>query len=138
MRFGGSPHASDAEVEHRAEVLNAGLLFPLDAAEVAGIVKSVNGHYRAQWRARGWHRADFLGRQQKRGRMASNQSAAGLRSGEMRRAAVSDRDRRLLALLEPARAFVLPPRPRECRRARFTMYEAGSGKGDLSPKWGVR
>ena len=100
MRFGGSPHASDAEVEQRAEVLNAGLLFPLDAAEVAGIVKSVNGHYRAQWRARGWHRADFLAHQQKRGRMATNQSAAGLRSGEARRAAVAARDRRLLAFLE--------------------------------------
>jgi hypothetical protein len=100
MRFGGSPHASDAEVEQRAEVLNDGLLFPLAAAEVAGIVKSVNGHYRAEWRSRGWHRADFRERQQKRGRMASNQSAAGFRSGEARRAAVADRDRRLLALLE--------------------------------------
>ena len=102
MRFGGSLHASDAEVEQRAEVLNDGLLFPLAAAEVAGIVKSINGHYRAQWRARGWHRADFLAHQADLGRRntSEQQRVKGRRSGEMRRAAVSDRDRRLLALLE--------------------------------------
>ena len=55
MRFGGSPRVTDAEIEHRAAVLNGSLLWPLDAGEVAGVVKSVNGHYRAQWRARGWH-----------------------------------------------------------------------------------
>ena len=101
MRFGGSPHASDAEVEQRAAILNAGLLFPLDAAEVAGIVKSVNGHYRAQWRARGWHRADFLSHQADLGRRntSEQQRVKGRRSGEARRAAVAERDRRLLALL---------------------------------------
>ena len=46
MRFGGSPRVTDAEVEHRAAVLNGSLLWPLDAGVVAGVVKSVNGHYR--------------------------------------------------------------------------------------------
>lgn len=102
MRFGGSPQVSDAEVEHRAAALNAELLIPLDAAEVAGIVKSVNGHYRAQWRARGWHRPGFIKRQQKRGRRntSEQQRVKGRRSGEARREAVAARDRRLLALLE--------------------------------------
>ena len=90
MRFAGSPRVSDAEVEHRAAALNGSLLWPLDAAEVAGIVQSVVGHYRAQWRARGWHQPAFLDLQRRRGRA----------SGKARRAAIEERDRRLVARLE--------------------------------------
>ena len=94
MRFAGSPRVSDAEVEHRAAALNGSLLWPLDAAEVAGIVQSVVGHYRAQWRARGWHQPAFLELQRRRGRRA------GVASGKVRRAAVAERDRRLVARLD--------------------------------------
>ena len=94
MRFGGSPRVTDAEVEHRAAVLNGSLLWPLDVGEVAGVVKSVNGHYRAQWRARGWHQPAFLELQRRRGRRA------GVASGKVRRAAVEERDRRIVARLD--------------------------------------
>ena len=90
MRFGGSPRVTDAEVEHLAAVLNGSLLWPLGAGEVAGAVKSVNGHYRAQWRARGWHQPAFLERQRSHGR----------KSGEARRAAIAERDRRIVARLD--------------------------------------
>ena len=94
IRFGGSPRVTDAEIEHLAAVLNGSLLWPLDAGEVAGVVKSVNGHYRAQWRARGWHQPAFLEMQRKLGR------AGGLASGAARRAAVAERDRRISARLD--------------------------------------
>lgn len=106
MRFGGSPHVSDPDVVQQAEFLNAELLIPLDAAELAGIVKSVNGHYRAQWHARGWHQADFIERQSGRGRRnnSEQQRAKGRRSGEARRAARASRDHRLIELLEDGRS----------------------------------
>ena len=99
MRFGGSPRVTDAEVEHHAHVLNSGFLFPLDVAEVAGIIKSVNEHYRALWRDQGWHTSEFIERQTELGRRATNQVAAGIASGIARRAAVEDRDQRILTLL---------------------------------------
>ena len=101
MRFGGSPRVTDAAVEHQAHVLNRSFLFPLDVAEVAGIVKSVNEHYRALWRAQGWHCPAWLDRQAELGRRntAEQQALKGVLSGITRRTAVEDRDQRILARL---------------------------------------
>ena len=141
MRFGGSPRVTDAEVDHRAAVLNGSLLWSLDAGEVAGIVKSVNGHYRAQWRARGWHQPAFLELQRKRGR------AGGLASGSARRAAVAERDRRLIARLEAgestrAAAAAEGVLPRTVQGARNRLRKAPdfrvypeANTGDLVPGW---
>ena len=109
MRYAGSPDRTDADIRHHAEQLygEINILAPhaFTWAELRAIVKSVL-RYRDQWRARGWYVPRWIERQANRGRRnTSKQQAAkgrlgGKRSGEARRAAVADRDRRLLARLE--------------------------------------
>ena len=109
MRYAGSAEPSDADVAQYAEQLYADLDIvnphAFTRAELAGTLKSVL-RYRARWRSNGWHRPGWLARQADLGRRNTSEQQrvkgqlGGERSGEVRRAAVADRDRRILARLE--------------------------------------
>ena len=105
MRYAGSPEPSDADVAQYAEQLYADLDIvnphAFSRSELAGTLKSVL-RYRARWRSAGWHRPGWLARQADLGRRntSEQQRVKGQLGGEVRRAAVADRDRRLLARLE--------------------------------------
>ena len=109
MRYAGSPDRTDADIRHHAEQLygEINILAPhaFTWAELRAILKSVL-RYRDQWRARGWHVPRWIERQASRGRRNSREKQAakgrlgGERSGQTRRAAVAERDRRLIARLE--------------------------------------
>lgn len=109
MRYAGSSEPSDADVAQYAEQLYAALDIAnphaFTRSELAGTLKSVL-RYRARWRSTGWHRPGWLARQADLGRRNTSEQQrvkgrlGGERSGEARRVAVSDRDRRLLARLE--------------------------------------
>ena len=109
MRYAGSAEPSDADVAQYAEQLYASLDIvnphAFTRSELSGTLKSVL-RYRARWRSNGWHRPGWLARQADLGRRNTSEQQrvkgrlGGERSGEVRRAAVSDRDRRLLVRLE--------------------------------------
>ena len=108
MREAGCEEMHDYEIASYGRYLNSEYETPLEDEEVDGIIKSILGHYRPQWRARGWHKETFLERQRTRGRLARNQPAAGQASGVARRQRNAARDERIVARLEagcPARAI---------------------------------
>lgn len=76
MKRAGTESVSDDDILLLGYGWNEAQARPLPSREVHHIVKHVHG-YRAQWRARGWHRPDFLARQ----------AARGVRSGKARRQA---------------------------------------------------
>ena len=89
MREAGSDEMHDDEIRSYGRHLNTLYEIPLDDDEVDGILKSVLTHYRAQWRARGWHTEAFRARQRKRG----------LASGVARRQRVMVRNARIIERL---------------------------------------
>ena len=86
-RFAGVLSRTDAEVDGHVRATNGTLLYPLEPTEVAGITRSINGHYRPQWRNRE-ARLPFRERQADRGRRNAPdvQAAKGRNSGAARRA----------------------------------------------------
>ena len=78
----------DREIEALAHAYNDKFVPPMDAAELRGTIKSVQG-YRVKWRKNG-HQQAWLWKQAARGR----------KSGEMRLASVADRDRFIVARLQ--------------------------------------
>ena len=84
---------TERELEGIAHSLNSrGPGLPLPDSEVRGILRSVY-RYRVQWRAKG-HEPWWIARQSRLGR------AGGLKSGEARRAAVLERDLRIVVMLD--------------------------------------
>ena len=79
---------TDRQLEAWAHTYNDSFVPPLDAGELRGILRSVY-RYRDRWRERG-HKPEWLWKQ----------AALGRRSGEVRLARVSDRDRFIVARLD--------------------------------------
>ena len=109
LRFAGVETRTDDQVKIYAHQLfrsidvDAPHVFTL--GELDEIIGSVL-RSRAKWRARGWHKSEWLAKQGRAGRKnSSGQQAAkgrlgGIRSGEVRRARTSDRDQRIIQHLE--------------------------------------
>lgn len=78
-RFAGILSRTDEAVAGHVRATNGGLRYLLEPTEVAGIVRSINGHYRPQWRSKA-ARLDFGAAFRER------QAWRGQQSGKARRA----------------------------------------------------
>ena len=116
---------TDRELEGIAYSLNS-LGLPLPDSEVRGILRSVY-RYRAQWRAKG-HEPWWIARQSRLGRAGGLKG--GVSSGEARRAAVRERDLRIVVLLDAGQsqrevAAVVGVSRRTVRTARERLARGG-------------
>ena len=109
LRFAGVEDRTDAEVELYAHQLwrsiDVSAPHAFTVVELGDIIRSVL-RYRAQWRARGWHRPGWLAARAAGGRNNTTEQQAakgrigGLRSGEARRSRTEERDERIIEHLD--------------------------------------